>query len=425
MPGHLPIAGASRTLRTLLRDRMQLETVSVTLAPPDVTPDGAAGLRVNLYLLHVAPNPHLANLPPRADTAGRVPVRPPLGIDLTYLLTSHAADETDALADLNAQAALADALAVLHEHAVLTPSLRVLRATIADAPQGAPVMDLELLGQTERLTITLRRAELSEITQIWSALNTTPLRRAALIGVSVVELLPRERRQAPLPVTERRIYLQPFRPPLILDAYRTPAPSERPGERRVRIGDTITIEGENLRAPRTLVQFGDLAPAEVLPELGGRIVTAPIPDVAALQPGTLALRVIAERPPSGVGGGEGPGVPVADLSVPPEPRHLSDTTVLQLIPRVTAATLLPAAGPLAARLRVDGQRLFVPGAASLVFVGDRVAAIGSPPNGTAAPSATAVEVRLADLGATAGEVSGAAVRVRVNGAESADAVSVP
>lgn len=425
MPGHLPIAGASRTLRTLLRDRMQLETVAVTLAPPDVTPDGAAGLRVNLYLLHVAPNPHLANLPPRPDPAGRVPVRPPLGIDLTYLLTSHAADETDALADLNAQAALADALAVLHEHAILTPSLRVLRASIADAPQGAPVMDLELLGQTERLTITLRRAELSEITQIWSALNTTPLRRAALIGVSVVELLPRERRQAPLPVAERRIYLQPFRPPLILDAYRTPAPSERPGERRVRIGDTVTIEGENLRAPRTLVQFGDLAPAEVLPEPNGRIVTAAIPDDAALQPGTLALRVIAERPPSGVGGGEGPGVPVADLPVPPEPRHLSDTTVLQLIPRVTAATLLPAAGPLAARLRVDGQRLFVPGAASLVFVGERVAAVGSPPNGTAAPGAAAVEVRLADLGASAGELSGAAVRVRVNGADSADAVSVP
>ena len=82
MPGHLPIAGASRTLRTLLRDRMQQATIGVTLAPPDVTPDGASGLRVNLYLLHVAPNPHLANLPPRADAAGRVPIRPPLGIEV-------------------------------------------------------------------------------------------------------------------------------------------------------------------------------------------------------------------------------------------------------------------------------------------------------------------------------------------------------
>ncbi|WP_439579070.1 Pvc16 family protein [Elioraea sp.] len=425
MPGLLPIAGASRTLRTLLRDRMQQDSVAVTLAPPDITPDGASGLRVNLYLLHLIPNPHLANLPPRPDAAGRVPVRPPLGIDLTYLLTSHATDETDAAADLGAQAALADALAVLHEHAVLTPALRVLRSTIPDAPQGAPVMDLELLGQTERLTITLRRAELAEITQIWSALNTTPLRRAALIGVSVVELLPREHRAAPLPVTERRIYLQPFRPPLILDAYRTPAPLERPGERRVRIGDTVTIEGENLRAPRTLVQFGALAPTEVLPGPTGRIVTAAIPDDAALQPGTLPLRVIAERPPSGVGGGEGPGVPVGELPVPPAPRHLSDTTALQLIPRVTAASLLAAAGPLAARLRVAGQRLFVPDSATLVFVGDRIAAVGDPPAGTEAPGPTAVEVRLADLGASAAELAGLPVRVRVNGAESTDAVAVP
>jgi hypothetical protein len=205
MVGLLPIAGASRTLRTLLRDRMAQESVAITLAPPDITPDGVSGIRVNLYLLHLVPNAHLANRSPRADSAGRVPIRPPLGIDLTYLLTSHAADETDAVADLGAQAALADALAVLHEHAVLTPTLRVQRSTIPDAPQGAPVMDPDLLGQTERLTITLRHAELAEVTQIWSALNTTPLRRAALIGVSVVELLPREHRAAPEPVTERRI----------------------------------------------------------------------------------------------------------------------------------------------------------------------------------------------------------------------------
>jgi hypothetical protein len=425
MVGLLPIAGASRTLRTLLRDRMAQESVAITLAPPDITPDGVSGIRVNLYLLHLVPNAHLANRSPRADSAGRVPIRPPLGIDLTYLLTSHAADETDAVADLGAQAALADALAVLHEHAVLTPTLRVQRSTIPDAPQGAPVMDPDLLGQTERLTITLRHAELAEVTQVWSALNTTPLRRAALIGVSVVELLPREHRAAPEPVTERRIYLQPFRPPLILDAYRTPAPLERPGERRVRIGDTVTIEGENLRAARTLVQFGDLTPTEATPGPTGRIMTAPIPDDVALQPGTLALRVIAERPPSGVGGGAGRGVPIGELPVPPEPRHLSDTTVLQLIPRVTGVALLPAAGPLAARLRVEGQRLFVPASATLVFVGDRIAAIGDPPNGTAAPNPGAVEVRLADLGASAGELAGLPVRVRVNGAESADVVSVP
>lgn len=422
MSGHLPIAGASRTLRTLLRDRMA-QAVEVTLAPPDIVPDGATGLRVNLYLLHLAPSPHLANLPPRPDMQGRIPARPPLALDLTYLMTTHAADEQDPLAEINAQAALADALSVLHEHAVLTPGLRVRGAAIPDAPQGAPVMDLDLLHQTERLTLTLKRSELTDITQIWSALNTSPLRRGVLVMVSVVELASRERQPAPLPVTQRRIFLQPFRPPLILDAFRNGAP----GERRLRIGDAVVIEGENFTAPRLLVQFGNLPPLPVTADAEGRIVTPAIPDDAALQPGALALRIIAEREPGGVGGGAppDPGQPVQDMPVPPAPRHLSDTTTMQLLPRVTQARILPATGALAQRLRIIGQRLFVPGAATLVFVGDRVAAIASPPSGTAAPTAAQVQVRLSDLGASAVELSGQPVRVRVNGAESADPVVLP
>lgn len=424
MSGHLAIAGASRTLRTLLRDRMT-RAADISLAPPDVTPNGSNGLRVNLYLLHLLPSPHLANLPPRPDAQGRVPFRAPLGLDLTYLLTTHAQDEQDPAAEIDAQAALADALAVLHDNAVITTGLRVRGAAVPDAPQGTPVMDAALLGQTERLTLTLRHAELPEITQIWSALNTSPLRRGILLGVSVVEIAARVVRPVPQPVLERRIYLQPFRPPFILDAYRTGAV----GERRVRIGDTVTIEGENLRAPRTLVQFGTLPPVEVTPDPTGRIVTPAIPNNASLRPGALGVRVIAEREPAGVGGGAPPdrGRPIAGMPVPPQPQHLSDTATLLLLPRVTGATIVAAGGGLSQRLRITGQRLLVPRAATLIFVGERVAAVAvpPPPNTTAAPTATAVEVRLAELAAIPGDLAGLPVRVRVNGAESADPVNLP
>ncbi len=420
MSAHLALAGASRTLRTLLRDRMAQEGLAVTLSPPDVTPSEAAGLRVNLYLLHLTPSPHLMNQPPRQDLQGRIPARPPLALDLTYLVTTHAADEAAPGAELEAQTALADALATLHEHAVITPAMRVLRAGLTDAPQGAPVMDLALLGQVERLTITLRRAELAEHTQIWSALNTSPLRRAALIGLSVIELAARERRPLARPVSERRIHLQPFAPPLITDAFRTGVP----GERRVRIGDGITLEGMNFRGLRTLIQFGELAPVEVTVREDGTILTPPIPDDVALQPGPLGLRVIAEREPEGVGGGTGHGRPIAELAVPPTPRHLSDTTVMMLIPRVTAAAVLPAGAGLAARVSVSGERLFSPGAATLVTVGDAIAAVIDPPLGTGAATSASVEVRLADLGLAAGEAAGRPVRVRVNGADSAEPVLV-
>lgn len=400
---------------------MAQDGLAVTLSPPDVTPADAVGLRVNLYLLHLTPSAHLMNQPPRRDLDGRVPQRPPLALDLTFLVTTHAADEAAQGAEIEAQTALADALATLHEHAVITPAMRVRRAGLGDAPRGAPVMDLALLGQVERLTLTLRRAELVEHTQIWSALNTTPLRRSALVGLSVVELAARDRRPMPLPVRERRLHLQPFAPPLITDAYRTGTA----GERRVRIGDTVTIEGLNLRAPETQIQFGDLPAMPVTVDENGTIVTPPIPDDVALQPGPLAVRVIAVRRPEGVGGGTGRGEPIALLPDPPAPRHLSDTTVMLLIPRITSASLLPVAAGRAARLSVLGQRLFSPAGATVVMVGDAIAAVFDPPLGTDAASASAVEVRLADLGLAPADAAGRPVRVRVNGADSADAVTVP
>jgi hypothetical protein len=112
------------------------------------------------------------------------------------------------------------------------------------------------------------------------------------------------------------------------------------------------------------------------------------------------------------------------MPVPPAPRHLSDTTTLQLLPRVTQARILAPSGALGQRLRITGQRLFTPGAATLVFVGDRIAAIGIPPIGTALPTTNQLQVRLSDLGASAAELLGLPVRVRVNGAESLDAVVV-
>ena len=45
--------------------------------------------------------------------------------------------------------------------------------------------------------------------------------------------------------------------------------------------------------------------------------------------------------------------------------------------------------------------------------------------GTAQATASAVQVRLADLGLAAAEAAGRPVRVRVNGADSADAVALP
>ena len=61
MADHNAIAAVSRTLRTLLRDRLNNAAAAVTLAPPDIEPSDVQGARVNLYLFQVTHHPQLAN----------------------------------------------------------------------------------------------------------------------------------------------------------------------------------------------------------------------------------------------------------------------------------------------------------------------------------------------------------------------------
>ena len=116
MATHDAIAAVSRTLRLLLLDRMTT-SAEVTLTPPDVTPQGI-DRRVNLYLYQVFENAGLKN----QDIPGRAPAgsfgRPPLSLDLRFLLSTYSATEDAPDSDLNAQSLLGDAMGVLHEFGV-------------------------------------------------------------------------------------------------------------------------------------------------------------------------------------------------------------------------------------------------------------------------------------------------------------------
>ena len=114
MASHTAISAVSRTLRTLLLDRM-VTGASITLAPPDVDVAGVDGARVNLYLLQVLENAALKNqeIPGHGHPAAYG--HPPLSLDLRYLMTTHSAIETQVDADLNAQTILGDAMRVIND----------------------------------------------------------------------------------------------------------------------------------------------------------------------------------------------------------------------------------------------------------------------------------------------------------------------
>ena len=79
-------------------------------AEPDVTITALSDRRVNLYLFKVSENGHLKNqeIPGHGHPAQYG--RPPLSLNLHYLLTTHVGAETTEDADLQCQAMLGDAI---------------------------------------------------------------------------------------------------------------------------------------------------------------------------------------------------------------------------------------------------------------------------------------------------------------------------
>src|SRR5262245_11039594 len=164
MANFTAMAACSSTLRTLLRDRME-DPVDITIAPPDITVTGISGRRLNLYLFQVAENASLKNqeIPGQGHPADYG--HPPLSLDLSYLVTAFGANETNPDADLQAQQILGDAMRVLHDFPVITDNLHI------DGNPASPlILDTALVGEFERLKVTLQPATADEFAKIWSAM---------------------------------------------------------------------------------------------------------------------------------------------------------------------------------------------------------------------------------------------------------------
>jgi len=403
MADQTAIAAVSRTLRTLLLDRMLVPAV-VTIAPPDVTVAGVDGARVNLYLLHLIENAELKNQPIPDTAPPGAYGRPPLSLNLRYLVTTYSALETQSDGDLNAQTLLGDAMRVLYEFGNRIDSLAIINP--AAGPVGEPILDSTLAGEFERLKIVLQPAALDEMTRVWSAFGEANFRRSVIYELTVVQI----ETTAPLPrpqlVKQRRILAAIRSRPVILDAYASVPPEPAKGEQRVRVGDAITIEATGTLVDKLYVRLGTLDPIRLVPAALPLQLTVPddtypadldhpvarpIPSVQQLQPGLLEVQLFAEQAEEAVQGGLDRGTTVK------LPRHQgSNVLLLQLVPRVTGVS--PAAGNAATLLQVTGTRLWSPAAREAeVVLGNAAIRIRPPGVGPlAAPTPTQVQVSMAD-----------------------------
>jgi Pvc16 N-terminal domain len=436
MASHTAIAAVSRTLRTLLRDRMVTNAL-ITLAPPDVELTNVSGARVNLYLMQVIENAALKNqeIPGRIHPAAYG--HPPLSLDLRYLMTTYSATENTEDSDFNAQNILGDAMRVMHDFGNRIDELKI--TSTAGGTVGKPILEEDLRMEFERLKVVLHPATLDDITKVWSAVSGTNFRRSAIYEVTVIQIETVAARPRPAPVETRRIVTAQRRRPEIIDAYLTPLlPGDSLGERRIRLGDDITIEMQGGRADKLYVKLGTLDPIRVTPQADGRIrivvpdatypvdldnpAPRPIPLAQQLQAGPLQVQLVAEHPVEGVEGGLGPGTAMAGSR-----RYGSNLALLQLCPRIT--TLVPAVASAAAigaasMLRITGARLWPGGAHSVdVIIGDVAIHVRDKKQGDPwiAPSQTSVEIPLLLVtDALQTSVAPYAVAVEVDGVRSRD-----
>jgi hypothetical protein len=414
MSTYLAIAAASRTLRRLLTDRME-ESVTVTLAPPDVTPDGVAGNRLNLYLYQVTENGSMKNL----DLPG-----PPLSLNLHYLMTAYAANELGLDADLTAQQILGDAMRVFHDVAIIHPDLHELN------DETAFILDPALRGESERVKLTLHPTNLDELSKIWTSLPQSHFRRSVAYEASVVLIDGGRPRGPALPVRTRRLHLTQSRRPSITAVYRTPALNEPKGDPRLRLLQELTVEGSGFSGIQTRVRLGGLAPMLVTPESDGLLridvpddrfplsnPTPNLPEEDRLQPGPQIVEVIVERATETVEGGHGRGTAGTGSQV-----VTSNQAVFLLVPEV--AGVAPPSATAADLLTVNGRRLYRDGVKSFVLLGNAAVPIRRPLLGDpwVEPSETSVQVPIAPLAASLPEPPPGGepyrVRVVVNGAQS-------
>ena len=197
MADHTAISAVSRTLRTLLLDRM-IMPATVTFVPPDVVPDGVTGARVNIYLTQVIENAELKNqeIPGRGHPAAYG--KPPLSLNLRYLVTTYTEQQTQQDADLNAQNILGDVMRVLHDFGNRLDTLLITRDTVGNVDD--PILEEALRDEHERIKIVLHPASIDDLSKVWSAMPEANFRRSVLYEATVVQIETPERRPRPRPV---------------------------------------------------------------------------------------------------------------------------------------------------------------------------------------------------------------------------------
>lgn len=178
----LDLSRVTRTLVTLVREVITASPASpaplvVTSLPPDkLTEDNSVGI----YLYHLSEEAAVKNQPwrGRPDT----PIRySPLGLNLHYVVTAFST-ATDEHGPYREQQLMGLAVKALHDYPVIDDATELF---------GVKILDSLLVGDENKLRVSLRHVPVSEAVSYWTA-GSHALRLSAYYEVSVVLLEPEE-----------------------------------------------------------------------------------------------------------------------------------------------------------------------------------------------------------------------------------------
>jgi len=234
---YLAIGAVTKSIAELLSKKLNKpplmggSTPKVTTLPPDddrVDDDDG----VNLFLYRVVEDAFSKNVNPPRDKPR--PRRPPLSLNLYYLLTGYAKKSNGAgQDDVTAHQLLGNAMAILHEHPVLND---VHDGDFdADVPtQFAP----ELHDAFEKIKITMLPNSMEEFSKIWTGLNKA-YRLSVIYEVSLVQIEPFVPSSGPGPKTQSvSLDVATLSGPVIASIQPASGPA----------GAQVTLKGTNFRS---------------------------------------------------------------------------------------------------------------------------------------------------------------------------------
>jgi hypothetical protein len=250
-----------------------LGSVLVSAVAPDVVQTNLGSgnnsqLQVNLFLHQVTPNIGWRNMD-LARLAGDGSTSlgsQPLALDLHYLLTAYATE------DSQAEALLSLGVFLLHENPVFARS--AIRAALTSLPPTYPLSYATALkgsglaDQIEMIKVTPATLNREELAWLWTALKAD-YRPTFPFQVSVVLIEPQTASTYALPVLSRNIFVKPGPPPLLFEtqlALGQTAPAQ---------GDNVSVTGQGLAElnrvslsnPRLGINFPSFAPVSATSSL--------------------------------------------------------------------------------------------------------------------------------------------------------------